>query len=91
MTARPISTFASEGWARPSGARTVHYYRPGGHLGLTSVCGSWQASEGIRPHLTVTPGITTTGGARPVCQRCDRRVHDELRRTDRPWFDEEPR
>lgn len=82
MPARPLSTFASEGWYRPSSARSTHYFRPSDVTRdpLRSLCDHWTAGEGIRPSFTV-------GAQGRACQACKRSVLDMLLAPQsEPWF-----
>jgi hypothetical protein len=93
MSARPMSTFQSEGWNRPIGAGVEHYYRPHvvyamqlGPDGVVSLCGGWASGGGIRPWLTPSPADPSL-----VCRKCSAIVAVQLREPwDAPWFSESP-
>jgi hypothetical protein len=84
MPARPISTFATEGWHRPSSAHSAHYFRPSDVTRdpLQSLCDHWTSSEDIRPLLT-------TGVTGRACLTCRQIVVDMLLAPQtEPWFPE---
>lgn len=79
MSARPIETFQSEGWYRPTGARSQHYFRLNsegkwdmGDGSVVSVCGNYGSGGGIRPFLA----ITSASGR--CCQKCSAAVTAQL-------------
>lgn len=78
MSARPIESFQSEGWYRPTGAHSQHYFRLNdsgkwdmGDGSVVSVCGNYGSGGGIRPFLAVT-----AKGRR--CQKCNKAVLAQL-------------
>lgn len=82
MPARPLETFASEGWYRPSSGRNEHYFRPTGHdePALRSLCDHWSSSADIRPHLT--PAVV-----RSACAACKEPwIAMLLAPHSEPWF-----
>lgn len=84
MPARPISTFATEGWHRPSSARSAHYFRPSDltPYPMRSLCDHWTSSEDIRPLLTV-------GATGRACRTCKQILVDMLLAPQtEPWFPE---
>lgn len=91
MSARPLSTFQSEGWYRPSTARSQHYYRPPvedtmnlGPESVVTLCGRYGHGGGIRPWLTPHPLNRAKR-----CARCDHIVTAQLMQpSDAPWFPE---
>lgn len=93
MSGRPFETFQSEGWYRPSGARSIHYYRPPVvdtmHLGehaVVTLCGVYGSAGGIRPWLDHTPHPGATR-----CRKCEGLVTAQLNAPDpSPWFPESP-
>jgi len=87
MTARPLSTFQSEGWHRPSRARADHYFRPSAVMALRmsspgalqSLCGKYGSGGAIRPWLKHTP--------KGRCQECNRHLLAVFNGPhDGPWF-----
>jgi hypothetical protein len=87
VSARPFWTFQTEGWYRPSRARSDHYFRPprfpqSETYDTEAVCAAhgsgWALGIGFRPHLRNHP---QKGKA---CRKCERLVRAELDSPD--WF-----
>lgn len=90
MPARPIETFQSEGWYRPSGARSEHYFRPSDRMSarlgtpsLEAICApknglGYGSSEGIRPWLE-----STARGR--VCKQCAQ-IQEAALFAEGDWF-----
>ena len=90
MPARPIETFQSEGWYRPSGARSEHYFRPSDRMSarlgtpsLEAICApknglGYGSGEGIRPWLE-----STAMGR--VCKQCAQ-IQEAALFAEGDWF-----
>ena len=90
MPARPIETFQSEGWYRPSGARSEHYFRPSDRMSarlgtpsLEAICApknglGYGSGEGIRPWLE-----STARGR--VCKQCAQ-IQEAALFSEGDWF-----
>ncbi len=90
MPARPIETFQSEGWYRPSGARSEHYFRPSDRMSarlgtpsLEAICAptnglGYGSDEGIRPWLE-----STARGR--VCKQCAQ-IQEAALFAEGDWF-----
>ena len=90
MPARPIETFQSEGWYRPSGARSEHYFRPSDRMSarlgtpsLEAICApknglGYGSGEGIRPWLE-----STARGR--VCKQCAQ-IQEAALFAEGDWF-----